>query len=83
MCAWFLKIAFVHDICMHMCVHACICACVCLLPRLLLASGVMWCDIEPICGLVKQALQLCLIHFFHGLFVFLEAYTPVINKGYH
>ena len=38
--AWFLNMFFV-DICM--CVHVCMCAC----PRLLITSGVMWCDVDP------------------------------------
>ena len=36
------------------------CVCVCLRPRLLITSGVMWRDIDPI-GLVKQALQLYMV----------------------
>jgi len=35
-CDWFLEITFVHNVCMR----------VCLPPRLLITSGVIWCDIE-------------------------------------
>ena len=38
-----------------MCV--CVCVCACPPPRLLLTSGVMWHDMDPI-RLVKQVLQL-------------------------
>ena len=38
-CAWFLKIASVHEF---------LYACVRLPPRLLITSGVMWCDIDLI-----------------------------------
>jgi len=37
---WFLEITFVRDVSMRMCV------CVCPPPRLLITSGVIWCDIE-------------------------------------
>ena len=30
-----------------MCVCVCVCVFVCLPPRLLITSGVMWCDIDP------------------------------------
>jgi len=38
--AWFLEIAFVHDVSMH------VCLCVCPPPRLLVTSGVIWCDYD-------------------------------------
>ena len=40
---WFLKTDSVQ---MSVCV--CVCVRVCLFPRLLITSGVMWCDIDPI-----------------------------------
>ena len=40
MCTWFLIIAFVHDVVMHVCLH--VCMCVCPSPRLLIISGVIW-----------------------------------------
>jgi len=43
---WFLEIAFVRD--MSMCVCVCVCVCVCPPPRLLITSGVIWCDMEPL-----------------------------------
>jgi len=43
-CNWFLKIAFVRDVCMHVCAHVCVC--VSAPARLLITSGVIWCDIE-------------------------------------
>ena len=46
-CTWFLKVDPVRIISM----------CVCLPPRLLITSGVMWRDIDPV-RLVKQVLQL-------------------------
>ena len=49
--AWFLKIDPLRIVCMRVCVF------VCPRPRLLLTSGVMWCDIDLI-QLVKQVLQL-------------------------
>ena len=49
--AWFLKIDPVWIVGMRVCV------CVCPRPRLLITSGVMWCDIDLI-WLVKQVLQL-------------------------
>ena len=43
-CAWFLRIAFVRK-----CLYACVFACVCVsAQRLLITSGMMWCDIDPI-----------------------------------
>ena len=54
---------FCVDICMfvHVCVCVCVClrvcVCVCLPLRLLITSGVMWHDMNPI-RLVKQVLQL-------------------------
>ena len=46
-CDWFLKIVSVWTsiICMCVCVHVCDCVCVPL--RLLITSGVIWCDIDP------------------------------------
>ena len=58
---WFLKIDPVRIVCMCMCVCVCVCVCVCLRvcvcppPRLLITSGVMWCDIDSK-RLVKQVL---------------------------
>ena len=59
--AWFFRIASVREcryacvcVCVCVCACACVCvcvracACVCLPPRLLITSGVMWCDIDPI-----------------------------------
>ena len=40
-------------VCVFVCLHVCVC--VCLPLRLLITSGVMWRDIDPI-GLVKQVL---------------------------
>ena len=37
---WFLEITFVRNVC--------VCVCVCLPPRLLITSGVIWCDMEPL-----------------------------------
>ena len=48
--AWFLKIDPVRT---SVCV--CVCVCVCPPPRLLITSGVMWCDIDSR-RLVKQVL---------------------------
>ena len=39
--AWFLEIDPVRNVCMCMCVS------VCPPPRLLITSGVIWCDIDP------------------------------------
>ena len=36
--AWFLRIASIRER---------VCVCLCLPPRLLITSGVMWCDIDP------------------------------------
>ena len=44
-------------VCVCLCVSVSLCVCVCLPPRLLITSGVMWCDIDPM-QLVKQVLQL-------------------------
>ena len=43
--AWFLRIASVRE-----CLYACVCVCVCVCPplRLLITSGMMWCDIDHI-----------------------------------
>ena len=47
--AWFFRIASVRK-CLYACVFACVfaCVCVCPPPRLLITSGMMWCDIDPI-----------------------------------
>ena len=42
----FLEIAFVCDV--SMLVRLCICVFVCPPPRLLITSGVIWCDMEPL-----------------------------------
>ena len=44
-CAWFLKIVSVW---MSACVCVCVCMCVSLPPRLLITSGMIWCDMNPI-----------------------------------
>ena len=43
--AWCLRIVSVR---MYACACVCVCVCVCVPPRLLITSGVMWCDIDPI-----------------------------------
>ena len=53
--AWFLKIDPVRIVGMR--VRVCACVCVCPRPRLLITSGVIWCDTNLI-RLVKQVLQL-------------------------
>ena len=53
--AWFLEIDSVRIVSMCVCLHVCVC--VCLPPRLLITSGMMWHDIDPI-RLVKQILKL-------------------------
>ena len=35
-------------VCICVCVCVYLCVCVCLPPRLLISSGVMWCDIYPV-----------------------------------
>ena len=50
--AWFLKIDPVRT---SVCVFVCVFVCVCPPPRLLITSGVMWCDIDSR-RLVKQVL---------------------------
>ena len=50
--AWFLKIDPVRT---SVCVCVYVCVCVCPPPRLLITSGVMWCDIDSR-RLVKQVL---------------------------
>ena len=52
--AWFLKIDPVWIVCMCVRVFACVCVCVSA-PRLLITSGMMWCDMDSI-QLVKQVL---------------------------
>ena len=42
--AWFLKIVFVKT---FVCLCVYICMCMCLHPRLLITSGMMWCNIDP------------------------------------
>ena len=44
-------------VCLCVCVDVCVCVFVCLCPRLLITSGVMWRDLDPI-GLFKQVLLL-------------------------
>ena len=46
-------------VCLHVCVCVFVCVCVCLFvrPRLLITSGVMWRDLDPI-EFVKQVLLL-------------------------
>ena len=51
--AWFLEIDPVRIV--SMCVWLRVCVCVCPPPRLLITSGMMWHDIDPI-RLVKQVL---------------------------
>ena len=54
---WFLKIVSVWtSVCVFVCVCL-LCACVCPPPRLLITSGMMWRDKNPI-RLVKEVLQL-------------------------
>ena len=50
---WFIRIASVHEclyacacVCVCVCACVCVCVCVCVPPRLLLTSGVMWCNID-------------------------------------
>ena len=38
---WFLEIDFVHNVCI------CVCVCVCPPLRLLITSGMVWCEIDP------------------------------------
>ena len=63
-CAWFPKIVSVQtsvcvfvSVCVCVCVFVCVFVCVCPPLRLLITSGVMWRDMDPI-QLVKQVLQL-------------------------
>ena len=44
---------------LYVCLCACVCVFVCPPPRLLITSGVMWHDMDPM-RLVKQVLQLCM-----------------------
>ena len=55
--AWFLKVEPMRIVSMRVCLCVCVCVCVCVCPppRLLITSGVMWRDIDPI-RLVKQVL---------------------------
>ena len=51
--AWFLKIVSVRMcvcvfVCVCMCVCVCVCVCVCPPQRLLITSGMMWRDMDPI-----------------------------------
>ena len=48
-------------VCLCLCLHACVYVCtyVCVHPWLLLTSGVMWHDMDPIC-LIKQLPKLCM-----------------------
>ena len=45
----FLELLLSENACMHVCVCVCVSACVCVSPppRLLITSGMMWCDIDP------------------------------------
>ena len=54
MLSWFLKIVSVQ---MSVCVFVCLCVNVCLPLRLLITSGIVWRDMDPI-RLVKHVLQL-------------------------
>ena len=45
--AWFLRIASVHE-CLYARVFVCVCTCMCPHPRLLITSGMVWCDIDLI-----------------------------------
>ena len=44
---WFIRIASVRE-CLYacVCVYVCVYVCVCSPPRLLITSGVMWCNID-------------------------------------
>ena len=53
--SWFLKIDPVRVISMCVCLRVCVCVCVYPPTRLLVTSGVMWQDMDPI-RLVKQVL---------------------------
>ena len=53
----FLVLILSANICVLVCLRVCVCVCVCPLPRLLMTSGGMWCDIDPI-KLVKYVLWL-------------------------
>ena len=44
-------------VCAFVCVCVCMCVCVCSSQRLLITSGMMWHDMDPM-QLVKQVLQL-------------------------
>ena len=59
---WFLRIDPVWIVGMH--VHVCVRACVCLCLRLLITSGVIWCDMNLI-QLVKKVLQLLYDNYSH------------------
>ena len=55
---WLLEIALVHAlVCVFVCVCMCVCVSVCPPPRVLITSGVIWCDIGHM-QLVKQVLRL-------------------------
>ena len=42
----FLELLLSANVCMRVCLRVCVC--VCLPPKLLITSGVMWCDIDLI-----------------------------------
>ena len=47
---WFLDIDLVREVCVCVCVSVCLCVCVsvCPPPRLVITSGVIWHDMDPI-----------------------------------
>ena len=49
MCAWFLEIDLVRKgVCVSVCVYVATSVCMCLPLRLLITSGMIWHDINPI-----------------------------------
>ena len=52
----------------------CLCVSVCLPPRLLIISGMMWCDIDPI-----QLVEYCNDCFVHGMNI--SRMTILVNIG--
>ena len=59
-------------VCVHVCVCVCVCTCVCvracvfLPPRLLITSGMMWCDIDPY-GWLNKFYSCCIATVAHML----------------